>query len=95
MIKKPVIPEHVCPYVDMAIELIENNIEQEDKNWRLAQATLAIALLEHVRLSAEKLRASSQFWYDKSKREGRKNDRTNPSNKERRIKRIARSVKVS
>jgi hypothetical protein len=24
--------------------------------------------MEHVRVSAEKLRASSQYWYDKSKR---------------------------
>ena len=72
MIKKPVVPEHVCPYVDMAIELIENMIVQEDKNWRKSQGAMAIALLEHLRVSAEKLRASSQFWYDKSKREDRK-----------------------
>ena len=69
MIKKPVVPEHVCPYVDMAIELIENMIVQEDKNWRKSQAIMAIALMEHVRVSAEKLRASSQYWYDKGKRE--------------------------
>ena len=68
-IKKPVVPEHVCPYVDMAIELIENMIDQEDKAWRKSQATMAIALIEHVRVSAEKLRASSQFWYDRNKKE--------------------------
>ena len=44
-IKKPVVPEHVCPYVDMAIELIENMIVQEDKSWRKSQGTMAIALL--------------------------------------------------
>jgi hypothetical protein len=33
---------------------------------------MAIALIEHMRVSAEKLRASSQFWYDKSKRENSK-----------------------
>ena len=71
-IKKPVVPEHVCPYVDMAIELIENMIVQEDKNWRKSQGTMAIALLEHLRVSSEKLRASSQYWYDKSKRESGK-----------------------
>jgi hypothetical protein len=70
MIKKPVVPEHVCPYVDMAIELIENMVVQEDKAWRKSQAIMTIALLEHLRVSAEKLRASSQYWYDKNKREG-------------------------
>lgn len=68
-IKKPVIPDHVCPYVDLAIELIENMIDQEDKAWRKSQAIMAIALMEHVRVSAEKLRASSQFWYDKRPKE--------------------------
>jgi hypothetical protein len=68
-IKKPVIPDHVCPYADLAIELIENMIDQEDKAWRKSQATMAIALIEHMRVSAEKLRASSQFWYDRSKKE--------------------------
>jgi hypothetical protein len=72
MIKKPVVPEHVCPYVDLAIELIENMVVQEDKAWRKSQAIMAIALMEHVRVSAEKLRASSQYWYDKNKREGAK-----------------------
>jgi hypothetical protein len=68
-IKKPVVPEHVCPYADLAVELIENMIDQEDKAWRKSQATMAIALVEHMRVSAEKLRASSQFWYDKNKKE--------------------------
>jgi len=69
MIKKPVVPEHVCPYADLAVELIELMIDQEDKAWRKSQATMAIALVEHMRVSAEKLRISSKFWYDKSKRE--------------------------
>jgi hypothetical protein len=68
-IKKPVVPEHVCPYADLAVELIENMIDQEDKAWRKSQAIMAIALIEHMRVSAEKLRASSQFWYDKNKKE--------------------------
>jgi hypothetical protein len=68
-LKKPVVPEHVCPYADLAVELIELMIDQEDKAWRKSQATMAIALVEHMRVSAEKLRASSQFWYDKSKKE--------------------------
>ena len=66
--KKPVVPDHVCPYIDLAIELIEGMTDQEDKAWRKSQAIMAIALMEHVRVSAEKLRASSQYWYDKSKR---------------------------
>ena len=65
MIKKPVVPEHVCPYLDLAVELVENMIDQEDKTWRKSQATMAIALIEHARVSAERLRASSQFWYDR------------------------------
>jgi hypothetical protein len=72
MIKKPVVPEHVCPYVDMALELINDMVEQEDRNWRKHQAELATALLEHVRISAENLRISGKFWYEKSKRESRK-----------------------
>jgi hypothetical protein len=71
MIEKPVVPEHVCPYVDMAIELMEDMVEQDDLKWRRAKADLATALLEHVRLSAEMLRTSSKFWYDKSKRESK------------------------
>lgn len=83
MIKKPVVPEHVCPYVDIAVQLVEDMVEQEDKEWRRSQAALMIAVLEHLRVSAEKLRASSQFWYDKSKREMRKNKDSNKSiNKE-------------
>jgi hypothetical protein len=72
MIKKPVVPEHVCPYIDMAIELVEEMVDQDDPAWRRSKADLATALLEHVRISAEKLRASSQFWYDKNKREMKK-----------------------
>jgi hypothetical protein len=56
----------------MALELIEDMVEQDDLKWRRAKADLATALLEHVRLSAELLRTSSKFWYDKSKRETRK-----------------------
>ena len=48
MIKKPVVPEHVCPYADLAVELIELMIDQEDKAWRKSQATIAIALVEHM-----------------------------------------------
>jgi hypothetical protein len=72
MIKKPVIPEHVCPYVDLAIQIVEDMVEQDDKEWRRSQAALTVALLEHLRISAEKLRASSQYWYDKNKRETKK-----------------------
>ena len=71
-VKKPVVPEHVCPYVDMALELITDMVEQEDREWRYHQSVLATALLEHVRVSAEKLRISGKFWYEKNKRETRK-----------------------
>jgi hypothetical protein len=69
MIKKPVVPEHVCPYIDMVIELMEEMAEEEDLVWRRAKMTLATALLEHVRHSAELLRTSSKYWHDKSKRD--------------------------
>ena len=32
IIKKPVVPEHVCPYIDMAIELVE---ESKKKRYHL------------------------------------------------------------
>lgn len=79
MIKKPVVPEHVCPYIDLAIELVENMVVQEDKAWRKSQAIIVVALMEHTRVSAEKLRASSQFWYDKSKRETLNKKKSNES----------------
>ena len=72
MLKKPVVPEHVCPYVDLTIQLIEDMVDQEDREWRRHQAILATALLEHLRISAEKLRIGGKFWYEKSKREARK-----------------------
>jgi hypothetical protein len=71
-IKKPVVPEHVCPYINMAIDLITDMVEQEDREWRYHQSVLTLALLEHVRTSAEKLRTSGKFWYEKNKRETRK-----------------------
>jgi hypothetical protein len=75
--EKPVVPEHVCPYVDMAIELIDNMAEENNREWRAAQAVLATALLEHVRVSAEKLRASSQYWYDKSQKQTSREQKNN------------------
>ena len=56
----------------MAIELITDMVEQDDREWRYHQSVLTLALLEHVRTSAEKLRASGKFWHEKSKRESRK-----------------------
>ena len=64
-IKKPVVPDDTCPYIDMAQELIEKISETEDVSWRRDQATLAKALLEYVRESNTRLRDSSKFWYGK------------------------------
>lgn len=64
-IKKPVVPDDTCPYIDMAQELIEKISETEDVTWRRDQATLAKALLEYVRESNTRLRDSSKFWYGK------------------------------
>jgi hypothetical protein len=62
---KPVVPDDTCPYIDMAQELIDKICETEDVTWRRDQATLAKALLEHVRESNVRLRHSSKFWYGK------------------------------
>ena len=64
-IKKPVVPDDTCPYIDMAQELIEKISETEDVTWRRDQAVLAKALLENVRESNTRLRESSKFWYGK------------------------------
>jgi len=64
-IKKPVVPDDTCPYIDMAQELIEKISETEDVTWRRDQAVLAKALLEYVRESNTRLRESSKFWYGK------------------------------
>jgi hypothetical protein len=65
---KPVVPEETCPYIDMALDLIDKSGEQEDKGWRLVQLELAKALIEYVRESNGQLRANSKYWYGKSKR---------------------------
>ena len=64
-IKKPVVPDDTCPYIDMAQDLIDKIAEGEDAGWRRDQAVLAKALLEHIRESNTRLRASSKFWYSK------------------------------
>ena len=64
-IKKPVVPDDTCPYIDMAIDLIDKISETEDVTWRRDQAVLVTALLEYVRESNTRLRESSKFWYGK------------------------------
>ena len=64
-IKKPVVPDDTCPYIDMAIDLIDKISETEDATWRRDQAVLTKALLEYVRESNTRLRESSKFWYGK------------------------------
>lgn len=66
-IKKPLVPDDTCPYIDMAQDLIDKISECEDAGWRRDQATLAKALLEHIRESNTRLRHSSKFWYGKYK----------------------------
>jgi len=66
--KKPVVPEDTCPYIDMIQDLIEKIGTQEDPDFRKHQAELINALLEHVRESNRLLRASSYYWYTRSKK---------------------------
>jgi len=67
---KPLVPENTCPYIDMVIEIIDKMEDQDNAEWRGEQATLAKSLLEYVRASNDKLRASGKFWYERSKRAG-------------------------
>ena len=64
-IKKPLVPDDTCPYIDMAQDLIDKIVDSEDITWRRDQAVLAKALLEHIRESNLRLRNSSKFWYAK------------------------------
>jgi hypothetical protein len=65
VVKKPVVPEDTCPYIDMVQDLMDNIASSEDVSWRSDQATLAKALLEYIRESNLRLRTSSKFWHDK------------------------------
>jgi hypothetical protein len=65
VVKKPVVPEDTCPYIDMAQDLLDKIADGEDPGWRRDQATLATALLEYIRESNLRLRTSSKFWHDK------------------------------
>jgi hypothetical protein len=69
-IKPPIIPENTCPYIDMVIEIIDKMEQQESAEWRSEQASLAKSLLEYIRTSNDKLRASGKFWYERCKRKG-------------------------
>jgi hypothetical protein len=49
----------------MVQDLLDKITDEEDVSWRRDQATLAKALLEHIRESNLRLRNSSKFWYGK------------------------------
>jgi len=65
VIKKPVVPDDTCPYIDMVQDLLDKIADEEDAGWRREQAVLAKALLEHIRESNTRLRHSSKYWYGK------------------------------
>ena len=65
VVKKPVVPDDTCPYIDMVQDLLDKITDEEDASWRRDQAVLAKALLEHIRESNLRLRHSSKFWYGK------------------------------
>ena len=65
VVKKPVVPEDTCPYINMVQDLMDKMATGDDANWRSDQATLAKALLEYIRESNLRLRTSSKFWHDK------------------------------
>jgi hypothetical protein len=64
----PVIPEDTCPYIDMVLSLIDNITEQDDISWRRHQKNLAYELLEHIRMSNQKLRDGGRYWYTRGKK---------------------------
>ena len=66
--RKLVIPEDTCPYIDMTITLLDKIANQDDLQWRVNQAALAKALLEHVRDSNQALRTASKHWHDRAKK---------------------------
>ena len=66
--RRLVIPEDTCPYIDMTIELLDKIANQDDPQWRVNQAALAKALLEHVRDSNQALRTASKHWHDRAKK---------------------------
>jgi hypothetical protein len=49
----------------MVQSLVEQIADGDDAGWRRDQATLAKALLEHIRESNLRLRNSSKYWYGK------------------------------
>ena len=63
--KPPTVPEDTCPYIDMVMELTDKMSDEEDQQWRNQQRNLVEALLEHIRASYAKLRASGKYWYSK------------------------------
>lgn len=65
VIKKPVVPDDTCPYIDMVQDLLDKITDEDDASWRRDQAVLAKALLEHIRESNLRLRHSSKYWYGK------------------------------
>jgi hypothetical protein len=65
VVKKPVVPEDTCPYIDMAQDLLDKIAAGDNADLRSDQATLATALLEYIRESNLRLRNSSKFWHDK------------------------------
>ena len=66
--KLPVVPEDTCPYIDMVMELTDKMSDEEDQEWRNQQLKLVEALLEHIRASNIKLRASGKYWYSKKQK---------------------------
>ena len=67
VIKKPVVPEETCQYIDMVKDIIDRMALQDDATWRKHQAELANSLLEYIRESNNSLRISGKFWYGKYK----------------------------
>jgi len=66
--KLPVVPEDTCPYIDMVMDLTDKMSDEEDQEWRNQQMKLVHVLLEHIRASNIKLRASGKYWYSKKQK---------------------------
>lgn len=76
----PGVPPNSCPYIDMVISCVQdiaNAYEELEANGNQTPLIpsveqMAKDLLEHIRVTNEKLRDNSRYWYDRYKEASRK-----------------------
>ena len=63
----PFRPPNTCPYIDAAIALIEDMMQEDNEDWRRSQGNLVKNYFELLRTGNEQLRLSSLYWYERYK----------------------------